>query len=261
MIIDSHAHQILPVESQIHWMDEANVDLTILFTSTIHPELANSLTELDQEMAALYNILNGTTNPITERIHALDQLAGAVKSHPTRFIGFGSIPFGLTYKENLDWIEKYILANNFRGLGEMTPASGQVSGMEELFHAAQEVGRFPVWIHTFFPLNFADIKEIFQLAKRYPDVPTILGHMGGIHWLETLKAVQDYPNVYLDLSASFTTMSLTFAMKEYPEKCLFSSDAPYTAPFIARTVVEKITDDKNILNRVLGFNIEKLLGL
>lgn len=261
MIIDSHAHQIFPAEQQLRLMEEADIDLTILFTSTIHPELAGNLSELDQEMAKLYNILNGVVNPVAERIRALNQLAGAVAACPGRFLGFGSIPFGLSYQENLAWMEQYILANDFRGLGELTPASGQVPAMDELFRASQEVGGLPIWIHAFFPLAFADIKAILDLARRYPSVPTIIGHMGGIHWLETLKAVRDVPNVYLDMSAAFTTMSLAFAMKEYPDKCLFSSDAPYTAPALARAAVESVAGSETALKQALGDNLAALLRL
>ena len=131
MIIDSHAHVMLPQEKQIQWMDEASVDLTVLFTSIIHPETATTLVELETEMNTLYDILNGVTNPHIARVQALEQLGAVIKNSPERYIGFGSIPFGLPYQENLAWIEKHILANDFRGIGELTPQSGQVQQMPE----------------------------------------------------------------------------------------------------------------------------------
>ena len=261
MIIDSHAHVMLPQEKQIQWMDEADVDLTVLFASTIHPETATSLAELETEMNTLYDILNGVKNPHLARVQALEQLGAVVRNAPDRYIGFGSIPFGLSYKENLHWIETNILANDFRGIGELTPPSGQIQQMEGLFQASQALGGLPLWVHAFFPLNFSDINDLLILAKKYPTVPTIIGHLGGIHWLSTLRAIGEIPNTYLDLSATFTTMAPSFALKEFPARTLFSSDAPYSSPLVARLVLEQLTDDKIILDQVLGENIATLLKL
>ena len=112
-----------------------------------------------------------------------------------------------------------------------------------------------------FPLNLADIKELLDLARRYPAVPTIIGHLGGIHWLATLQGIREIPNLYLDLSATFTTMAPAYAIKEFPRRCLFSSDAPYSSPLAARTLLEQLTDDAGVLRQVLGENAAELLKL
>lgn len=261
MVVDSHAHVMLPPERQIQLMTEAGVDRTILFTSTIHPETAVSLESFEAELNKLYNILNGLTNPFNERIRAIEELSAVISANPLKYIGFGSIPLGLSYDETLSWIDKYILANNFRGIGELTPGSGKVSQLEPLFCSSMEVGYLPLWVHTFMPLNFEDIKDLLTLAQKYPDVPIILGHLGGINWLDTLKAVRDISNVCLDLSATFTTMAPSFAIKEYPERCFFSSDAPYCSPLTARNIIEQIVSDQHVLEHVLGGNIARLLDI
>ncbi len=261
MVIDSHAHVMLPEEHQLELMKEAKVDRTILFSSTIHPETANSIETFETELNKLYDILNGIKNPVEERIQAIEELAKVVRDNPEKYIGFGAIPLGLSYDENLVWIEKYIIANKFRGIGELAPGSGNVSELEALFRASQEVGNLPLWVHTFFPLNFADIKELLSLAKQYASVPTIIGHMGGMHWLDTLKAVRDLPNTYLDLSATYTTIAPLFAIKEFPERTFFSSDAPYCSPLVARTIIEQLVKDSHVLQQVLGGNIARLLKL
>ena len=261
MIIDSHAHVMLPEERQLELMKEAGIDRTILFSSTIHPETSNSIETFETELNKLYDILNGVKNPVDERIHAIEELAKVVKGHQEKYLGFGSIPLGLSYDENLDWIEKYIIANEFRGIGELAPGSGKVSQLEALFRASQEVGNLPLWVHTFFPLNFTDIKELLNLAKQYASVPTIIGHMGGMHWLDTLKAIRELPNTYLDLSATYTTIAPSVAIKEFPERTFFSSDAPYCSPLVARTIIEKLVKDPYVLQQVLGGNIARVLQL
>ena len=261
MVIDSHAHVMLPPKRQVKLMAEAKVDCTILFTSMIHPETATSIAALEDELNNLYDILNGVKNPLNERIRAIEELVTVIKKNPEKYIGFGSIPIGLSYEENLVWIDKYILANNFRGIGELTPGAGKIFQIEPLFRASQEVGNLPLWVHTFMPLNFEDIKELLTLAKKYPAVSIILGHLGGANWLNTLKAVKDIPNAYLDLSATFTTMAPVFAIKEYPERTFFSSDAPYCSPLTARTIIEQLVEDCHILEQVLGGNIARLLEI
>lgn len=261
MVIDSHAHVMLPEERQLELMKEAGIDRTILFSSTIHPETANSIETFETELNKLYDILNGVKNPIAERIQSIEELAKVVRDNPEKYIGFGSIPLGLSYDENLAWIEKYIIANEFRGIGELAPGTGKVFQLEALFRASQEAGNLPLWVHTFFPLNFADIKELLGLAKRYSSVPTIIGHMGGIHWLDTLKAIRDLPNTYLDLSATYTTIAPSFAIKEFPDRTFFSSDAPYCSPLVARIIIEQLVKDPHVLKQVLGGNIARVLQL
>ncbi|SHI74763.1 amidohydrolase family protein [Propionispora hippei] len=261
MIIDSHAHVILPQERQLEMMKQAGVDRTILFATTIHPETAQNLDEFAVELKNLYDILNGRNNPVQARIDSSIELAQTVKSDPEKYVGFGPIPLGLSYEENLEWISQYILANHFKGIGELAPGTGQVGKLEPLFRASHEAGDLPLWVHAFFPLSFADIRELLGLAQAYPTIPLIVGHLGGINWLDTLKAVRDLPQVYLDLSATFTTMAPSFAIQEYPERTLFSSDAPYASPLAARTVLEQIVPDKQVLQEVLGGNIARLLNI
>lgn len=43
MIIDSHAHVILPVEQQLALMESAGVERTVLFSTRVHPEQAADL--------------------------------------------------------------------------------------------------------------------------------------------------------------------------------------------------------------------------
>lgn len=259
MVIDGHAHVMLPPGRQLAMMAEAGIDRTILFTSMVHPETAKDLIGFETELNKLYDILQGVKSPLQERIHAIEELAMIVKANPAQYIGFGSIPLGLTYDENMKWIETHILANCFRGIGELTPGSGLILQLEPLFRAARETGNLPLWVHTFMPLNFEDIKVLLTLAKQYSTVPLILGHLGGGHWLSMLKAVKDIPNTYLDLSATFTTMAPAFAIKEYPERTIFSSDAPYCSPLTARTIIEQIVSDQSILAQVLGGNVARLL--
>lgn len=264
MIIDSHAHVILPTEKQLLMMEEASVDKTILFSTTPHPEKAHDLKSLEKELAILNNILASNTS-LDERIRNIksttEELKKVIDRNPSKFIGFGLVPLSLPYNETADWINDNVIKNNFYGLGEFSPAPGQVKYLEVIFRASNELGYLPIWVHTFHPLNFEDIKELVQLSKKYPKVPLILGHMGGIHWLDVIKLVKENYNIYLDLSATYTVLAPKIAIKELPERTLFSSDAPYGNPLLFKRMIEMSNPDKKVLEQVLGGNIIKLLKL
>ena len=264
MIIDSHAHVMEPTEQQFLLMEQAGVAKTILFVTTPHPEKAVDLATFEEEIRLLTNILSGNCS-LEERIDSIrritQKLYVKLQEYPDKFLGFGAVPLGLAYQETCEWIEKYIIANGLRGIGEFTFASGSVGLMDNSFKALMDIKKIPVWVHTFHPLTLTDIRELAELAGKYPDIPVILGHMGGANWLETIKLAKNQPNLYLDLSATFTTIAPRMAVKELPERTLFSSDAPYGNPLLMRKMVEIICDDDKVREMVLGGNISRLLDI
>lgn len=261
MIIDSHAHVLLPVEKQLAAMDEAGIERTILFSTLVHPEVADDLDSFKKGMSVLQDIVAGRQNPLAARIASQKEQAEVIKENPARFLGFGSVPLGLTLEETARWIEEQVIANGFLGLGEFTLAPTQVSLLEKVFPAAAELGKLPLWVHTFSPFSLADIKALHSLCKKFPQVPVILGHLGGVHWLETIDLAKATPNIYLDLSATFTIIAPTMAIKEIPERVLFGSDAPYGDPLLVKSMIERITPDKQVREQVLGENIVRLLQM
>lgn len=261
MIIDSHQHVIIPTEKQLALMSEAGVEKTILFSTSVHPEAANDLDSFEKEMGILNEIISGKRNALDAKIKSIEEQVRVIEGNPGKFIGFGSVPIGLSKDETSIWIQDRVIANNFRGLGEFTLAPGQVQLLNPVFEAASEFGNLPLWIHTFSPLILEDIKAISRLAKQFPQVPVIFGHLGGANWLETIKLAKESKNIFLDLSATFSNLIVSLAIKTLPERTLFSSDAPYGDPFLCRETIERITDDKYVKGRVLGENIAELLNL
>lgn len=261
MIIDSHAHVMLPVEKHIALMDEAGVDKTILFCTSIHPEVANNLDEYQKELNKLYEILSGTRNPVEARIKSNKEQYEIIRKYSSRFYGFGNVPVGLNYEKTALWIEKYVIKNSFIGLGEFTVASGEVKALENIFQASHSFSNLPIWIHAFWPLDLDDIKEIFNLAKKYPTVPVIVGHLGGVNWLEVIKMAKKVDNVYIDLSGLYAVVQLSMAIKELPERCLFSTDLPYGDLVIGKFSIERVCKDKAVREQVMGGNAARLLKL
>ncbi len=261
MIIDSHAHVVLPPHTMLESMDDAGIDCTILFQTSVHPERADNLESLDREMQKLNQILAGKNASTDIHLRALEEQASCIRAHPDRFIGFGRVPLNMTRDDTAQWIEQRVIGLNFRGLGEFTVSPGNVSDLTVIFEASAETCNLPLWIHTFHPLRLKDLAEIEALSRRYSKVPVIMGHMGGTNWMQVIRWATNNPRLYLDLSACFTVLAPAMAIRELPERTLFSSDAPYGDPFLVKTMVEKITSDRGIRKRVLGDNTTELLGL
>jgi hypothetical protein len=260
MIIDSHAHVMLPTEKQIALMKEASVDKAILFSTLVHPEKAQTRSAFETEMAMLGKILRGEINPSEARIVSLRELQEVIAGHKELFLGFGACPAGLDYESTCQWIDQYVVKAGMKGIGEIALGPGMVEKTQNIFKAVSGYKtKCPLWFHTFNPLTSNDIEAIVDLAKMFPSVYVILGHGGGSHWLETIPLIKDLKNVFMDISASFTTFSLALMASEFPEKVLFSSDMPYGNPYLARQMVEYIVKDKSIQKMILGENILRLI--
>ncbi|MDD3251393.1 MAG: amidohydrolase family protein [Lachnospiraceae bacterium] len=267
MIIDSHEHVMLPAALQIKKMDEAGVDQAILFTTTPHVERSKSSTldEIGREMQALYQLLSGSYTP-QERMDNMRgnivDLKQAISAAPERFLGFGPVPLGLPDAETETWIDTQITRNSFRGIGEFTPGSDvQMEQLETIFRAVLGSQIMPIWVHTFHPVTANGIRILMNLCRKYPSIPVIFGHMGGANWMDVIAFAKKQKNSYLDLSAVFIPLSVRTALTELPEKCLFSSDAPFGEPKLSRELIEFVSPSAEITEMALGGNIARLLEL
>ncbi|MCL1938665.1 MAG: amidohydrolase family protein [Candidatus Azobacteroides sp.] len=243
-------------------MNEAGVEKTVLFSTLVHPESATDFSSLQKEMQRLNEIIGGQANrAMAARLASLKEQKEAIDLYPTRFIGFGSVPLLTTENAVNEYIEKEVVENGFIGLGEFTLPSGSIKQLRPIFSASTNYGNLPLWIHAFNPLILQDIKEIAQLAEDFPSVPVIVGHLGGSNWLETIELVKVRPNLYLDISAYFSTLVLKMAINELLSKCIFGVDMPYGDLQLALDAVRKLSNDDKIADAVLGENISALLKL
>lgn len=262
LIIDGHSHVILPVEKHIQIMNNAGVDKTILFSTSIHPENAGNLQNLKYEMRKLSAIVSGkTSSSVDAKRKSIEELMNIIQSYPDRYVGFGNVPTGLSENETNIFVEENIANNKLAGIGELTPASRQIQSLKTIFESSLTFGVLPLWIHAFNPLILQDIKEIAELCKTFSDIPVILGHMGGSNWMTAIELATEIPNLYLDTSAYFSTLVLKIVINELPEKCIFGVDMPFGDLQLSLDAVKKICKDSSIADAVLGNNIAKLLKL
>ena len=264
MIIDSHEHLMIPASMQIQKLEQAGVDKAILFSTAPHPEKASNLKEFQEEMNTLYKVLAGDNSKEANRerlIKNIQELVRRIQEYPDYFFGFGPIPLGMSEKEIGSWIEKYILENNLKGIGEFTPGSDeQIYQLEDIFKVLSDFEKLPVWVHTFNPVSISGIHILMELCSKYPKVPVIFGHLGGSNWMEVIDFAKRNQQVYLDLSAAFASIATKTAIHELPDRCLYSSDAPYGEPYLYRQLIEFVSPTQEITDMVLGNNILRLLN-
>ena len=250
MVIDSHEHIMFPIKMQLEKMDAAGVDKTVLFCTAPHPEKAATLNELEEEMAALNKILAGSNTKednISRLKKNIEEVVEAVRAYPDRFLGFGAVPLGMELEETEKWIDTQITSNS----RQRCP----------VFQALMDTRSYPVWVHTFHPVTMEGIKLLMSLCEKYPGIPIIFGHLGGSNWMEVIKFAKEHENIYLDLSAAFASIATKMALTELPERCLYSSDAPYGEPYLYRQLIEFVSPDKRAAEMALGENISRLLEL
>lgn len=262
MIIDGHSHITLPVKEHIQAMNEAGIDKTVLFSTTFHPESAQNVEEVKAAMRYLNELLAGKRGSMVEaRKKSIAELSNAIKQFPDRYIGFGAVPTGLDLNSTQQYIDENIKKNGLVGIGEFTLGSGQACLLENVFAALMDFNGLPIWVHAFFPFTFQDIKETAAMAKKYPRIPVILGHLGGSNWIETMELVTEIPNLYLDTSAYFSTFVLGTVINELPEKCIFGVDRPFGDLELSKQAILRLARTSSIANAVLGENIAQILKL
>lgn len=262
MIIDGHSHVTFPIQEHIRAMDAAGIDKTVLFSTTFHPEASTNFAEVKASMEFLNDLLAGKKGSMVEaRQKAVSELVGAIAQYPDRYIGFGAVPVGLDLDGTLKYVNDVISQNHLAGMGEFTLGSGQAHLLKNIFSASQEFNHLPIWVHAFSPLTFQDIKDIAKFAKGFPETPVILGHLGGTNWIETLELVKEISNLYLDISAYYSTFVLGAVINEIPEKCLFGVDRPFGDLQLSKDTILRYAKSSTISNAVLGGNIAKLLKI
>ena len=85
----------------------------------------------------------------------------------------------------------------------------------------------PVLFHTWHD-NLSNPSRVGRLARVFPEVPIIMGHMGGDAFYEAAFLAKELPNIYLDTTGSPTDIRILREVVRIAgkEKIVFGTDAP-----------------------------------
>lgn len=194
---------------------------------------------------------------------ALEEVREAVAAHPDRLIGYARV--NLHHEERVfQQLRRGFDEYGFRGV-KLHHGQGDGFPTRRFMDLMSEYGR-PVLLHT--KADIETIDAISHLARAYPRVPVICGHMGGFStfWPGYVKLcaveAKQVPNLYLDTAFVFLHHWIRMAVEICgPEKVLFASDGPVAHPAIALKQIELCHFSASEQALILGGNAEKLLQL
>jgi predicted TIM-barrel fold metal-dependent hydrolase len=112
--------------------------------------------------------------------------------------------------------------------------------------------------------NLSHPLRIAAVARRYPEVPIIMDHMGYREWgHDAVIAAEDNPNIYLGTTiASFEPSAVVGAVKALgPERVIYGSNAPALYSDLAVQSIRRGKLGREAEELVLGGNLARLLGM
>ncbi len=112
--------------------------------------------------------------------------------------------------------------------------------------------------------NHGDPLEIGALARRYPDVPIIMDHMGYRNdGRAAIAAAEDNPNIFLGTTiAAFEPSFVATAIKAVgPERIIFGSNLPACYPDLALESLRRGNFGQEAESLIFGGNLARILGV
>ena len=101
-----------------------------------------------------------------------------------------------------------------------------------------------------------------DMAKAYPDVPVVLFHIGvPMMYERACELARDIPNFYVSTCGSYVPVIKMAYDIAGADKVLFSSDAPFGDMTQEIEKVKYVIKNEEDLEKVLGRNAAKLLGI
>jgi len=143
--------------------------------------------------------------------------------------------------------------------------------LEQLEEAKPTV---PIIIDAFYfgdDLEFQpNLANIISIARRFPDVPIIVAHCGGIEILKYFYHLKSLANIHFDLSFSLAYLKHTSVFADYKnlikygnaDNILFGTDYPFVNAKLQLDAFTEITEEMNIplpsVEKMLYGNAQRL---
>ncbi|NLJ25458.1 MAG: amidohydrolase family protein [Firmicutes bacterium] len=151
----------------------------------------------------------------------------------------------------------------FRGL-KLSPMSHQFSfaskAVAELSRICGDYG-LPVYSHVLYNPG-ASTERYVSLARQFPKTNFILGHMGfGPADQDALQAAVELDNFFLETSTGSYLHIQQAVEKAGASKLIFGSEFPLSHPRVELAKILLLELSEGGLERILGENIQELVGL
>jgi len=187
MIIDTHTHIGKGERLSDTYQIDQSVDL-----------LLAQMAEAEVDKSCIMPVAYADYEP------ALEEIREAVAAHPDRLIGFARVNLNNEDKA-LAQLRRCFDEYDFRGV-KIHTGLGDGFPTRRFMDMLSDYGR-PLLVHTAAQIEYTD--AVAHLARSYPKVPIILGHMGGfgVSWPGYVKLcaveAKQVANLYLDTAFVF----------------------------------------------------------
>lgn len=208
-VIDVHVHTgkwMFPIKSNsvaeiVEYMRLYDIEKSVVSSSS----------------AITYNFIEGNAN-LARDLKRVDNLWGYIVLNPHYL------------KESLNELGKYASDPKFVGVKlhpEQQTFRLRWKNSKKLFERIADL-HLPVLVHTF-PDQVDDLCEV---AREFPSVKIIMGHMGGNDWLGGIEKTADLENIFLEPCCSFPEADKIHAAVKAvgPERFVFGSDSTLLNP-------------------------------
>ncbi len=260
MPIDVHAHVTIDPAGQLARAAGAGVEQTVLLSTRVHPEGAETPAQVRAEFARLSAVIGGAANARDEYEIAMQELRRALDAHPDSTVGFVNVALDQPVAELQASLSRGLAEPQIVGIGELTPAPGAAGRIEPVLQVSADHGGVPVLTHGFAPNTSDDLAVYATLAGRYPSVALVVGAFGGLNSLQLIDLACEHRNLYIDLSSALQVFAVGAAANEVPEQCLYGSNTPYGDVLASRTTIEAAITDSSIRAQVLHDNAAGLIA-
>ena len=216
-----------------------------------------------------------------------DLLAGVVRRHSDRFIGYAHHQLQPGAGPELRRAVDELGLKGYKLLGPTTPIPFEDPSVRDVWEFCAE-RRLPVLIHFGYLGRGGGVVahprmsplSLFEVARDFPEVPFIVPHFGAGYWQDLLALCWSLPNVYVDTSGSnqwIRWMPYPLTLEDLfrkafetigPERVLFGTDsAAFPRGFAQRYLDEQLRVCYTLnlseaeVAGVFGGNAAQLLGV
>ncbi len=166
--------------------------------------------------------------PVVEDHRAQHDLIGeAVRVHSDRLIGCACIPPFLPESEFREELKRCVESWGFKAL-KLQPqyqALNPVSDRSDFLFAAAAGHKLPVIVHTGTGVPFSLPSLYILKARKFPELPVILGHGGGsVYMHECIVAAEVCANIYVEVSSLMPHHVMELAAHVPSSRLLAGSD-------------------------------------
>lgn len=186
-------------------------------------------------------------------------LAAAIAGHPN-LRGYAVLnPLQLDL--SLTEMQKYLPQRQFVGAKVHPAAGGHPPDSPQMRQLVTALLRFdkPLLVHL---RGFDDLEPFVRLAGEFSTCRFLLAEMGGFDWWSAIRAVRNFPNVFVECGGPCADQDKIAQAIETvgPRRVVFGSGMPLTSPIYVLGMIRDAQVPAPIKDAILQRNVTRLSG-